>query len=65
MDWTQTNVHRTMFICWGAQAALHHFHGVPKHRCREGLRRLPPPNLDPASPYLRGFSDDFSIPVSR
>ncbi|MEY2927878.1 MAG: homoserine O-succinyltransferase, partial [Pseudomonadota bacterium] len=22
-------------------------------------------NLAPASPYLRGFSDDFSIPVSR
>ena len=22
-------------------------------------------NLKPNSPYLRGFSDDFSIPVSR
>ena len=30
MDWTQTNVHSTMFICWGAQAALHHFHGVKR-----------------------------------
>ena len=28
--------------------------GVYRHR-----------NLAPASPYLRGFSDDFSIPVSR
>ena len=30
MDWTQTNVHHTMFICWGAQAALHHFHGAKR-----------------------------------
>ena len=32
MNWTQTNVHRTMFICWGAQAALHHFHGAKRYR---------------------------------
>ena len=65
-DWTQTNVHSTMNICWGAQAALHHFHGVPKHALPKkafGVYRHR--NLNPASPYLRGFSDDFSIPVSR
>jgi len=65
-DWTQTNVHSTLNICWGAQAALHHFHGVPKHDLPEkafGVYRHN--NLRPNSPYLRGFSDDFSIPVSR
>lgn len=65
-DWTQTNVHSTMNICWGAQAALHHFHGVPKHALSKkvfGVYRHR--NLNPASPFLRGFSDDFSIPVSR
>jgi homoserine O-succinyltransferase len=65
-DWTQTNVHSTMNICWGAQAALHHFHGVPKHALKKkafGVYRHR--NLNPASPFLRGFSDDFSIPVSR
>ena len=30
-DWTQTNVHSTMGVCWGGMAMLHHFHGVPKH----------------------------------
>ncbi|MEL7416548.1 MAG: homoserine O-succinyltransferase, partial [Pseudomonadota bacterium] len=30
-DWTQTHVHSTMAVCWGAQAMLNHFHGVPKH----------------------------------
>lgn len=65
-DWTQTNVHGCFNICWGAQAAVHHFHGMPKYLLEEkafGVYRHR--NLAPASPYLRGFSDDFSIPVSR
>jgi homoserine O-succinyltransferase len=65
-DWTQTNVHSNFNICWGAQAAVHHFHGIPKHALNEkafGVYRHR--NLAPSSPYLRGFSDDFSIPVSR
>jgi homoserine O-succinyltransferase len=64
--WTQTNVHSTFNVCWGAQAALWHFHKVPKHalpKKRFGVYRHR--NLNPSSPYLRGFSDDFSIPVSR
>jgi homoserine O-succinyltransferase len=65
-DWTQTHVHGCFNICWGAQAAVYHFHGMPKHQLVEkafGVYRHR--NLAPASPYLRGFSDDFSIPVSR
>jgi homoserine O-succinyltransferase/O-acetyltransferase len=65
-EWTQTNVHSTMHICWAAQAALYHFHKVPKHTLPEkalGIYRHR--NLNAASPYLRGFSDDFSMPVSR
>ena len=66
MDWTQTNVHSTMFICWGAQAALHHFHGAKRYRMDEkafGVFRHKV--VDPRSPYLRGFSDDLAVPVSR
>ena len=66
LDWTRTNVHSPFFICWGAMAAVHHFHGVPKHLLAEkafGVYRHR--NLNPASPYLTGFSDDFSISVSR
>ena len=65
-DWTQSHVHSCFNICWGAQAAVHHFHGMPKDPLAEkafGVYRHR--NLAPASPYLRGFSDDFSIPVSR
>jgi homoserine O-succinyltransferase len=65
-DWTQTNVHASFNICWGAQAAVHHFHGMPKYDLPQkafGVYRHR--NLAPTSPYLRGVSDDFSIPVSR
>ena len=66
MDWTQTNVHSTFGVCWGGMAMLHHFHRVPKHVLPEKLfgcyRHT---NLAPASPYLRGFSDDCVVPVSR
>ncbi len=66
IDWTTTNVHSSFFICWGAMAALNHFHDVPKHLLEHkafGVYRHH--NRNPASPYLAGFSDDFSIPVSR
>jgi homoserine O-succinyltransferase/O-acetyltransferase len=65
-EWSQSHVHASFHICWGAQAALYHFHRVPKHPLSKkafGVYRHR--NLAPASPYLRGFSDDFSIPVSR
>jgi len=65
-DWTLTNVHSTFNICWGAMAAAYHFHGIPKYDLPKkafGVYRHR--NLNPASPYLSGFSDDFQIPVSR
>jgi homoserine O-succinyltransferase/O-acetyltransferase len=65
-DWTQTHVHSLMTICWGAQAAVHHFHGMNKYRLEQKkFGVFSHRNLEPASPYLRGFSDDFAIPVSR
>lgn len=66
LDWTQTHVHHCFTICWAAQAAVHHFHGVPKHELgakASGIFRHR--SLVPSSPFLRGFSDDFPIPVSR
>ncbi|WP_176082701.1 homoserine O-succinyltransferase [Martelella sp. HB161492] len=66
LDWTTTNVHSTMNICWGAMAAIYHFHGVPKHLLdKKAFGVFRHRNLKPASIYLNGFSDDFQIPVSR
>ncbi|MBM2292766.1 homoserine O-succinyltransferase [Sulfitobacter pseudonitzschiae] len=66
MDWTQTNVHSTFGVCWGGMAMINHFHGVQKHMLeKKAFGCFRHRNLAPASPYLRGFSDDCVIPVSR
>ncbi len=66
LDWAQTNVCRGFYLCWGAQAALHHFHGVPKHLLKRKLFGVFQHHIvKPASNLLRGFNDEFWIPVSR
>jgi homoserine O-succinyltransferase/O-acetyltransferase len=66
MDWTQTNVHSTFGVCWGGMAMINHFHGVQKHMLpAKAFGCFRHQNLAPTSPYLRGFSDDCVIPVSR
>ena len=65
-DWTRSHVHSTFGVCWGGMAWLHHFHGVPKHMLTaKAFGCFRHANRAPASPYLRGFSDDLLIPVSR
>ncbi|WP_108263332.1 homoserine O-acetyltransferase MetA [Mangrovicoccus ximenensis] len=64
--WTQTNVHSTFGVCWGGMAMIYALHGVQKHILpHKAFGCFRHQNLAPASPYLRGFSDDFVIPVSR
>jgi homoserine O-succinyltransferase len=66
MDWTQSNVHSTFGVCWGGMAMINHFHGVQKHMLpHKAFGCFRHQNLVPTSPFLRGFSDDFVIPVSR
>ncbi|MGP9791503.1 homoserine O-acetyltransferase MetA [Roseinatronobacter sp. NSM] len=66
LDWTQTHVHNTFGVCWGGMAMLWHFHGINKHMLdAKAFGCFRHRNLAPASPYLRGFSDDLLIPVSR
>lgn len=68
-EWSRTHVHSTFNICWGAQAALYHFHRVPKHSLpmkRFGIfwHRVSAES-NGHSPLLRGFDDEFLVPVSR
>jgi len=65
-DWTQTHVHSTFGVCWGGMGMINHFHGAKKHMLdAKAFGCFRHQNLAPASPYLRGFSDDCVIPVSR
>ncbi len=65
-DWAQTHVHSTFGVCWGGMAMINHVHGVKKHMLdAKAFGCFRHRNMAPASPYLRGFSDDCVIPVSR
>ena len=65
-EWTQTHVHSTFGVCWGAMAMAWHFHGLPKHDLpAKAFGCFRHENRAPSSPFLRGFSDDLLIPVSR
>ncbi len=65
-EWTQSHVHSTFGVCWGGMAMINHFHGVKKHMLpAKAFGCFRHRNMAPASPYLRGFSDDCVIPVSR
>lgn len=67
-DFTKTNVTSTIFICWGAMAALNYFYGIPKHALRKKLFGVFPhrkTNDDPADPLMRGISDEFHMCHSR
>lgn len=65
-EWTQTHVHSTFGVCWGGMAMINYFHGVEKHMLDAKLfGAYRHQNLAKDSPYLRGFSDDCEMPVSR
>lgn len=64
-EWTRTNVHSTFGVCWGAQAMLHHFYGVEKHMLPAKHFGCFEQRVVAKSPYLSGFTETFSVPVSR
>lgn len=65
-EWTKTHVHSTFGVCWGGMAMIYYFHGVKKHALdHKAFGCFRHRNLTPNSHYLRGFSDDFIVPVSR
>ena len=66
MEWSKTNVHSTLHICWGAQAGLYYHYDVPKHDLPEKLFGVFPHCADyKRSILMRGFDDQFWVPHSR
>ncbi|MCB1120766.1 MAG: homoserine O-succinyltransferase [Verrucomicrobiae bacterium] len=66
LDWSVTHVWSCFFICWGAQAALHHFYGIEKYDLPQkkfGVFTHQRTKKD--SILLRGFDQEFKVPVSR
>lgn len=66
MDWTRTNVTSTLFICWGAQAGLHHFFNIPKYKLEKKMFGVFKHTINnPLVPIIRGFDEEFQAPHSR
>lgn len=66
MEWSKTNVHSTLHICWGAQAGLYYHYGIQKYDLPEKLFGVFKHQADyKHSILLRGFDDEFWAPHSR
>lgn len=66
LEWSRTNVFSSLLLCWGAQAALKHFHNIDSLRGERKLFGLFDHRLGKdRSGLLAGFPDVFPIPVSR
>ena len=66
LEFAKHSVTSTLFICWGAQAALHYYYGIPKHLLPKKLfgvyKHKKLVNYDR---LLKGTDDRFYMPHSR
>ncbi len=66
LDWIRDGDMPLLSLCWGAQAALYRYYGVPKHELKEKRFGVFPHRLaDPSSPFLQALDDTSTMPVSR
>lgn len=66
MDWAEEKHIHTLYICWGAQAALYHHYGIPKYPLPEKRFGIFEQEvLEDDCPLLRGMSPSFPMPNSR
>ena len=66
MDYASTNVTSTIFICWGAQAALNYYYGIGKKDLSKKLFGVFENEICMQNePILRGLNDKFFMPHSR
>ncbi|MBR3685566.1 MAG: homoserine O-succinyltransferase [Clostridia bacterium] len=66
MDFADKNVTSTIYICWGAQAALYHYYGIGKKALAKKMFGIFPNRAAVQyDPLLKGLNDTFNIPHSR
>jgi len=66
LDWAEQNVYSSLFVCWGAQAALYHYYKVEKRPLEKKLSGVYTHTvLTPTETLVRGFDDTFLAPHSR
>lgn len=66
MDWADTHVTSSMYICWASQAGLYHHYGIPKYMMKEKMSGVFRHTTYSRTNLLtRGFDDVFFAPHSR
>lgn len=66
LDWSRSHVTSTLYICWGAQAALHYFHDIERIYLDEKVFGIyEHHNSHPNHPLTDKIGENFSIPHSR
>lgn len=65
-DFARTNVQSTIYICWGAQAALHYYYGLEKRELDKKVFGIfPNEKTMRYDPLLKGTDKYINIPHSR
>lgn len=66
MEWSDSHVFSTLYICWGAQAGLYYHYGIPKYPLEKKLFGIYPLEIKTnCSRLFRGFDEIFNMPQSR
>jgi len=66
LDFSKKNVTSTMYICWAAQAAMHHFYGLQKRELSAKMFGVfEHEKSHDTCMLLNGFDDIFYVPHSR
>ncbi|QAA34297.1 homoserine O-acetyltransferase/O-succinyltransferase family protein [Clostridium manihotivorum] len=65
MDYMKSKGKKSVFICWGAQAALNHYYGIRKELCEEKVFGIFKHKKLEECLLLEGISDNFYAPHSR
>ena len=66
MDWSESHVTSTIYLCWAAQAGLYYHYGLKKRMLKQKMfglfwHRV----MNRKIPLVRGFDDVFLAPHSR
>lgn len=66
LDWIPGNVKSSIFVCWGAQAALYRYFGIGKKLLPKKLFGVFPHEVCiPGHPMTAGLTSSFAAPHSR
>ncbi len=66
LNWCETNVYSSLFICWGAMVGLNHYYNIPKENYSDKLSGVFKQYIKKDfEPIFRCFDDVFLMPHSR